>query len=68
MTTAYAVAFKETLPETSVAPPPERAVGSGEACAEVLRQRRTRQAPRETSQCVTDFQAKMVAGLLQLLT
>lgn len=67
MTTAYAVAFKETLPETSVAPP-ERAVGSGEACAEVLRQRRTRQAPRETSQCVTDFQAKMVAGLLQLLT
>lgn len=66
MTTAYAVALKETLPETSVAP--ERAVGSDEACAEVLRQRRTRQAPRETSQCVTDFQAKMVAGLPQLLT
>lgn len=66
MTTAYAVALKETLSETLS--PSERAVGSGEACAEVLRQRRTRQASRETSQCTTDFQAKMVAGLLQLLT
>lgn len=65
MTTAYTVALKETLRKPLS--PPERAVGSGEACAEVLRQRRTRQAPRETSQCATDFQAKMIAGLLQLL-
>lgn len=66
MTTAYALALKETLPETSVAP--GTSGWKCEACAEVLRQRRTRQAPRETSQCATDFQAKMVAGLLQLLT
>lgn len=64
---AYAVALKETRCRKPLSPP-ERAVGSGEACAEVLRQRRTLQAPRETSQCATDFQAKMVAGLLQLLT
>ena len=63
MTTAYAVALKETLSETSVA------LGtSGWKWRSVCRSSSTAKNAPSASQCTTDFQAKMVAGLLQLLT